>query len=369
MTSAEKIENCFECKPIGDRSEIPTFPQILSYAGVFAGVTQKQLIDDAKVWMDALHKTFEHFGYPDLSMGVALGDVIFAESLPAKRPGYELPDDAQFQLIEKQNMDHDDYREIIKNGWAPWYNRYMCRIQNPPLKSNFKLTLRWIKLGMNSGKVAKFLRGLGVEPIAGVAASPLFDSLSLTRSFTEFIMDLYEEPGLIVDILEKENAGVIASTLKNAGRTKVKRIQLFAMRSDANSISPAIFNEFCFPYLKEYIKAFHAAGYRTILHADGNWIPMLNRFLELPKGSIHFEFDGLTDMFKAYEILDRHHSFRGDIPATMFAFGTPDDVSEYCEKLITGIGMKGGFVLSSGCEVPMNCKPENLMAMMKSVAS
>jgi len=132
------------------------------------------------------------------------------------------------------------------------------------------------------------------------------------------------------------------------------------------SVSPALFDEFCYPYLKQGIEAFFSAGYRTVLHADGNWTPMIDRFLDLPKTSVHFEFDGVTDIFKASEILGGHHSMRGDIPATMFAFGNPDEVSEYCEKLITGIGMKGGFVLGSGCEVPMNCKPENLMAMMKS---
>jgi uroporphyrinogen decarboxylase len=126
-----------------------------------------------------------------------------------------------------------------------------------------------------------------------------------------------------------------------------------------------LFDEFAYPYLKQGIEAFWKAGYRSVIHADGNWTPMVDRFLDLPKGSVHFEFDGVTDIFKAAEILRGHHSIRGDVPATMLAFGTPDEVSAYCEKLITGIGMKGGFVLGSGCEVPMNCKPENLMAFMK----
>jgi len=368
MTSAEKVQNCFDCKPVKDRTEIPVFPHLLSYPGVFAGITQKEMIDDPNKWMEALRKTFKYFGYPDLSMCLPLGDVIFAEGLPARRPGYELPDDAQFQLIETPNMDRDDYHEILAKGWAQWYNRYMCRIQNPPIKSNFKLTLRWIKLGMNGGKNTKTLRGMGVEPISAVAAMPLFDGLSLIRSFTEFIMDLYEEPDLVKAVLKKENPGMIASSLKNAGRGKVKRIQLFAMRTDANSISPAILDEFAYPYLKDFILAYHAAGYKTVIHADGNWIPMLDRFLELPKGSVHFEFDDLTDMFKAAEILDGQHSFRGNVPATMFAFKSADEVSEYCEKLITEIGLKTpGLVLGSGCEVPMNCKPENLKAMMDSV--
>ena len=31
------------------------------------------------------------------------------------------------------------------------------------------------------------------------------------------------------------------------------------------------------------------------------------------------------------------------------------------------MGMNGGFILGSGCEVPMNAKPENVAAMIASV--
>lgn len=367
MTSAEKVQNCMDVKPIKDRREIPIYPMYVSYPGKFAGITQKEMIDDPKKWMEALKITYDHFGKADLCMGLPLGEVIFAEGLEARRPGYDLGDDEQFQFIEKSRMTQDDYKEIIAKGWAPWFNRYMCSIQNPPFKNNIQLTARWIKLGMTANKLVKFLNGMGVEAISGTAMMPLFDQISLIRSFMDFCVDLYTEPDLIKEVIQKETPKVIKATLKNAGRSSVKRIQVFAMRSDANSISPKIFDEFSFPYLKNMIKAFHAAGYRTVLHADGNWIPMLDRFLELPKASIHFEFDGLTDLFKASEILAGWHSMRGDVPATMLAFGTADEVSEYCEKLIDGIGLKGGFILGSGCEIPMNSKSENLMAMMNSL--
>jgi len=57
---------------------------------------------------------------------------------------------------------------------------------------------------------------------------------------------------------------------------------------------------------------------------------------------------------------------RGDVPSTMFVYDSPDDVAAYCEKLVN-MGMKGGFMLSSGCEVPMNAKPENVKAMLDAV--
>lgn len=61
-------------------------------------------------------------------------------------------------------------------------------------------------------------------------------------------------------------------------------------------------------------------------------------------------------------------AIRGDVPATLMAFGTPDEVSAYCEDLIQmALNGSGGLVLGSGCEIPLNCKLENLQAMMDSV--
>ena len=47
-------------------------------------------------------------------------------------------------------------------------------------------------------------------------------------------------------------------------------------------------------------------------------------------------------------------------------YETPDEVHNYCEDLIQ-MGMSGGFMLSSGCEVPLNCKEENIKAFMDSL--
>ena len=115
------------------------------------------------------------------------------------------------------------------------------------------------------------------------------------------------------------------------------------------------------------IEAFWKEGITSVVHADGNWLPMLEYFKQVPKGSVHFEFDGDTDMRKAYEILEGWQSMRGDVPAAMLAYGTPDEVAEYCEGLITDLCMKGGVMLGSGCEVPMNAKLENVIAMGNSL--
>jgi uroporphyrinogen-III decarboxylase len=54
----------------------------------------------------------------------------------------------------------------------------------------------------------------------------------------------------------------------------------------------------------------------------------------------------------------------GDVPASLLTLGTPDDVREYCQKLIDEVGKGGGFILTTGCECPVDAKFENVKMMI-----
>jgi len=53
----------------------------------------------------------------------------------------------------------------------------------------------------------------------------------------------------------------------------------------------------------------------------------------------------------------------GDVPAALLTLGTPDEVNEYCIRLIKDIGPTG-FILHSGCDIPIDAKLENVQAMV-----
>ena len=182
----------------------------------------------------------------------------------------------------------------------------------------------------------------------------------------EFIYDLYDDPGPIMDVINKFQPEADKQTIGMLKANGGTRAGCFAMRSSATFMSPDMFEEYAWPGLKGMIERFHEAGVLLVIHADGNWLPMMEYFTQVPKGSVHLELDGETDIEKAYEILGGYQSIRGDVNANMLCYGTPDEVSAYCEKLIN-MGMKGGFMLGSGCEVPMNVNVENLKALIASV--
>ena len=75
--------------------------------------------------------------------------------------------------------------------------------------------------------------------------------------------------------------------------------------------------------------------------------------------------DGSTDMRRARNILGDHMAMMGDVPSNMLAFGTDTQVYDYVTSLIDDCGSKTGLIISSGCDSPMNAKPENVNAMIR----
>jgi uroporphyrinogen-III decarboxylase len=138
-----------------------------------------------------------------------------------------------------------------------------------------------------------------------------------------------------------------------------------ATRGSATFISPKMFEKFNWPYIKQIALAFIDAGLTPLFHFDSDWTPMLEFFKDLPKGKCVLELDSVTDIFKAKEMLGGHMCLMGDVPAALLTLGTTDEVRAYVKRLCEEVGDGGGYILSSGCSVPVNAKPENVRAMIE----
>jgi uroporphyrinogen-III decarboxylase len=88
-------------------------------------------------------------------------------------------------------------------------------------------------------------------------------------------------------------------------------------------------------------------------------------FKKLPRGSTVIEMDSTTDIFLSKEVLRGHLCIHGDVSASLLSIGKPEEVEDYCRRLIDEVGGDGGFILGSGCGVPPDIKPENFRAMIE----
>ena len=365
MNKFEKLENTINLIPPKSKADIPVYPMIICYAAVAAGKTQADIFKDNDSWRNALIDCYEKIGVePDVVFPMNPADTAFIEQMKVKIPGKELGENEMFQFLEEELMTMDDYHTIVKKGYGAWQLPFVASIQNPPitgLMKKFKVISRFINVGKGVGLNRKYWEGRGIPLLFHNGTAPPFDTFSMSRRMETFFYDVFDEPELV----KKACAAAMPELIKTAlrGAKKGDRIAVFAMRSSATFISPDMFEEFAFPYLMQFVEAFHEKGVTTVIHADGNWLPMLPFFKKAPKGSCIIELDGDTDIKQAVEILNGYQCIRGDVPASILAFGTEKETKDYCDMLVD-LAMDGGLIVGSGCEVPLNAKLENMKVLM-----
>lgn len=362
----EKLDYAMSLKPFHRKEDIPVFPHICTYAAIPAKVTQAELFKGNDAWMEAYKKTCDSIGYPDVAFPLGPKTVTYIEQMKVRIPGKDLGENELFQFMEEEIMKQEDYDLIIEKGFGAWQTPYVASIQNPPITGalkKFKVLKGFIGSGMEAKKNKKFWDTKQIPMIFHSGTAPAFDTFSMARGLEEFFYDLYDEPDKVKEACKRATPELVKTGITGVKSTGGNRIAIFAMRSSATFISNAMYEEFVWPYLKEMILGFYEAGIISVIHADGDWLPMLPYFKELPKSCCILELDGATDIAKAYEILKGHQVIRGDIPATILAFGTAEETRAYCDKLIQ-LAMGGGFIIGSGCEVPLNAKLENMKIFM-----
>ncbi len=208
---------------------------------------------------------------------------------------------------------------------------------------------------------------LGVESMYPTHNFPLhpFFRLSLGRSMIKFMEDLYYNPEKVERAMQVMTDELITDTIKGSKLFNVKLAMIVEERASTTFFPPKIFERFWWPYTKQLVEALYAEGIVTWFHLDTSWDDNFHYFKELPRGSAVLALDGTSDIFLAKKILGGHLCLAGDVQAVKLSIGTPKQVEDYCKKLIDVVGKDGGYILSSGCEIPEAVNPENLKAMIK----
>lgn len=133
------------------------------------------------------------------------------------------------------------------------------------------------------------------------------------------------------------------------------------------SASPAVipyqfFREMELPRLRKVFAAFkHAGAVANWLHIAGPAQPILSFYPEagIDIANIDYEVDPLNARRALPQMcLD------GNIKPLAFVEATPDVIADESSRLMNLFADRGGFIMSSGCEIPPESKPENIAAMV-----
>jgi uroporphyrinogen-III decarboxylase len=363
MTSRERVLAAINLQKT---DHIPCSVSFSHFTARHAGVVMADYVRDLDLQVDLAHKTFDELGGVDYPVVILSSMFNARASFPhmpvrMKYPGRELPVDSIPQVVESEIMPADGYDLVIQKGWTRYVKEDLLPVAFPESDNSFPDNTVTRTGNADTDRQYWEQKKVFLSSAAPPVSLP-FEVFSYARSFEKFIVDLYRQPDKIIAASEAIIQEFINEALASAKSPGL--ISIAANRFSSRFISPQQFERFAFPYLKKAVETFIGHGFMIYFHLDQDWEKFLPYFQQFPEGQYVFHFDGMTDMFKAKEILGDRMCLMGDVPATLFKLGNPQEVENYCRRLIDVIGKGSGFILSAGCQVPDDARFENVMAMV-----
>lgn len=380
MTADERLAKVIRCeKP--DR--VPVSMMIYYYAPYHTGTSMGEYLRNPETYKKVMHKVYADLGPWDIYYNINPFSRLvytFVMMMRSLWPGVDLPLDDVVQTEEIEYMRPEDYDEILNDtSWgAKFWGDYFFRLKMLP---RFSLDVQGYSLPRLSLKMITSLfrqiffwrsdfkwwekQGLVVQ--IGHQAEMPFDTFSQGRNVINFSKDLFNIPDKIGKAAVKLADGYASFSILTAKLMGIPRVQLYLHRTSNSFISPRHFENLAFPSMEIVVNRLIDAGITPILHCDGDWLKNFKIMRRLPAKKCILQLDGMTDIFRAKEEIGDHMCLFGDVSASRLVMGSPQEVDEYCHRLIEEVGKGGGFILAGGCEIPANSRPENLKALINSV--
>jgi hypothetical protein len=379
--------------------KIPDRVPVAGLGGAFiyrrAGVPQKSTMYDR--WNDAVeaavrfHRDFE----PDSSAALFMMSGSSMELLGQtnmKWAGCGLPDDVQYQFVEQEYMKRDEYDHFLSDPSDFVLRRFLPRMYGnlkglpklthfgsdgiqigtrfifPFLDPEVQQTLEIMKKAAEQSLVplkitmeaSARIAAMGYPRLStGFGAAP-FDILGDTlRGTRGVMMDLYRCPEKVIAASEKILELIPAPEVP-LGESPIVLMPLH--KGDDTHISRKQFEKFYWPTFKQYLLNVIEEGLIPAPFAEGTFDQRLDYLTELPEASVLWFFDR-TDMHKAKDALGGHSCIMGNVPITVIATGTADQVKAICKDLIDYCGKGGGYILCSGTQLD-DAREETVRALI-----
>lgn len=131
-------------------------------------------------------------------------------------------------------------------------------------------------------------------------------------------------------------------------------------------IGPRQYAEFAAPYTAPIIARIAQTGLPPVLHICGSSHLIWDQMCDTGAAVLSLDRVDLEEVKRA--VGDRACLLGNVAPAETLLYGTPQTVAEQTELCIKqAADNPRGYIVGSGCEVPLNTPPENIHAMMDAV--
>jgi uroporphyrinogen decarboxylase len=313
---------------------IACFPLILNHAATVLGVPVGKCIRDAELFGKAHVAAYRRYGNDLITF-------LSTTSTLAEAMGQTINfiDNDAPQLADPLLKELDDLQ----------------RVRQPDFSRDGRLP---VYLQATEYAVAE----VGAEVVVSTILAGPFTTAAALRGADVFVKDLYKNKEWVHQLLEVCTQAGIAFIDEILKRQALPII--VEPIGSASLISPRMFKEFVTPYLKRMADHIHAngGGLPAVLHICGktkpNWGPMREADWDI------WSVDRV-DMAEAKEFAGDRVCLVGNVTPANLLKNTPQEIDAEAKDICAkGMGSPRGFILGSGCEVPINTPGENLDALI-----
>ncbi len=355
------------------------------FASKYAGYSSQEVTHDYDKAFEAVRRCAKDFSWDATVINMIYvwsGLVDHFGQKYYKVPGIELPPDMGFQYFEPADeqgayMKENEYdaliespTEFLANVWLPRISKNLVPLGAP---DTFRNNMAWLKGGISMmayfsacGEAVNRLKSEcgTVSAIAGIIKAP-FDILAdKLRGFRQVSVDVYRQPAKVQKACEALMPYLLQNAMVSADPAKQVPATVWLHRG--TMFSKEMYERFFWPTIKELILELWKNNIQTLWYAEGNWDKWLRYTAELPEKSIVYHVDR-GDIFEVHKQVGEKFAISGGIPNDLLAFGTPQEVREYCKKLIQTVGKDGGYIIDANAIVQSDAKIENMRAVTEAV--
>jgi uroporphyrinogen-III decarboxylase len=361
---------------------IPIRPFVAEFVAEYAGFTCQEVVQDYEKAFEATRRCAADFDWDAVVSNMVYVWTGLTQAIGLKYygvPGIDVSPDFGFQYVEPPEeeafMKPDEYDQFIEdptgflyNVWLPRVSADVSAVGEP---TSFRNNLSFLKGGMAMlsyfnafGRQNELLRTESgtVSAIAGILKAPLDILADKLRGYLGLVTDLMERPKKVLAACEAFMPHLLHVALSGADPDKNVPIGLWMHRGCVPFVSMEHFENIYWPTFKPIVEEIWAHGHQVLFYAEGDWNAHLDSFAELPDGSIVYHVD-MGDIFEVHKKIGHKFCISGGIPNYLLATGTPDEVREYCKKVIDGVAGDGGYIMDAGAIVQNDAKVENMKAM------
>src|SRR5699024_3969056 len=302
----------------------------------FIGAKASDYYHSAELMAELEIALFERLKHDSVSISTSLRGVAEAMGAKVRYPDYGI------SLLEEPAIQSVDEIESLK-------------VADPLKDGKLPLLLKAIKLTRDA-LIKKVDVGAAMSGPFSVAAS-VIGTENLLRWMVKYPDKIYT----LMEIVAESNNRYIEEVAKLG-----VSIGFADPVSSTSLISSEQFREFSLPALKSNIdKIIETTGSRPSIHVCGESKEIWNDIVEA--GISNFSIDNIENLEEAKEIMGDRVIITGNVPPVdVIHQGNKETIIKSVKECIRmGYDSTKGYILSTGCQIPMNTPIENIELFME----